>query len=394
LTHRARLRKIGDTGPITLGVEEEFLVVDPASGDLVPRADLVLNPARARLGSAVDLELNLCQIEVGTSVCTTLGEVGTELAALRLGLASAAEQVETGVVALATHPFGRWQDQQVDLRSERYQRMDDAYRVVARQQVICGCHVHVGFADRDLAIETMNRARPWLPVLLALSANSPFWQGNDTGYASYRLLVWQRWPTSGMPPQLRSAAAYDDLVSQLQSIDAIEDPTFLYWYVRPSGRFPTLEFRACDVCLRVEDAVALAGLIRALAWTCAKEAIEERPYLSPPLELLDSAMWRAGRYGLDSTLVSPSAIATRPAADVVGELLAHVAEGLDVHGDTGGVRRRVDAILQRGNGATWQRAVRAGSDDPRDFVGHALTATVPRAEEEPVDIGTDKVVPW
>ena len=147
--------------------------------------------------------------------------------------------------------------------------MDDAYQIVARQQVICGCHVHVGIADRDLAVAVMNRVRPWLPALLALSANSPYWQGLDTGFASYRLQVWQRWPTSGMPPELADRQEYDELVDDSTTVDAIEDATFLYWYVRPSARYPTLEFRVCDVCLDVDDAVALAGLVRALAWTCA-----------------------------------------------------------------------------------------------------------------------------
>jgi carboxylate-amine ligase len=372
--------KVDGTEPITLGVEEEFQVVDAASADLVPRADLLLPAARAILGDSVELELNLCQIEVGTSVCTTLDQVHTELSGLRKGLASAAGATGTGVVALGTHPFGLWQDQQVDLRSERYRRMDDAYRIVARQQVICGCHVHVGIADRDLAIETMNRTRPWLPVLLALSANSPFWQGADSGYASYRLQVWQRWPTSGMPPQLASASAYDDLVDHLQSVEAIEDPTFLYWYVRPSGRYPTLEFRACDVCLRVEDAVTLAGLVRALAWTAMREAVEGGPFLGPPVEVLDAAMWRAARYGLDGTLMAPSADRTSPAADVVADLLAHVGEGLEEHGDGDAVREGVRAILSRGNGATRQRAALARRSDPRDVVTDALALTADSEE--------------
>ncbi|MDQ6726443.1 MAG: carboxylate-amine ligase [Actinomycetota bacterium] len=376
LTAGPRLPEGGTTEPLTLGVEEEFQVVDRASGDLVPRADRLLPAARAALGEAVELELNLCQIEVGTSVCTTLDQVRSELSGLRRGLASAAEDVGAGVIAVGTHPFGLWQDQQVDLRRERYRRMEEAYRIVARQQVICGCHVHVGIADRDLAIETMNRTRPWLPVLLALSANSPFWQDSDTGYASYRLQVWQRWPTSGMPPQLPSAAAYDDLVARLQSVEAIEDPTFLYWYVRPSGRYPTLEFRACDVCMRVEDAVTLAGLIRALAWTSMKEATEGRPSLSPPVEVLDAAMWRAARYGLDGTLVTPSADRVAPAAGVVAQLLDHVAEGLDEHGDAEQVRNGVGDILRRGNGATRQRAALARRDDPHDVVADALAATV------------------
>lgn len=331
--------------------------------------------ARDELGPAVEHELNLCQIEVGTDVCTTLAGARVELVGLRRKLAAAASREGCAVAALGTHPFGSWEDQQVDLRNERFRRMDDMYGIVARQQVICGCHVHVGIDDRDLAIATMNRTRPWLPILLALSGNSPFWQSNDSGYSSYRLQVWQRWPTSGMPPTLASAEAYDELVAQLQSIDAIKEPTSIYWYVRPSARFPTLEFRACDVCLGVEDTVTLAGLIRALAWTCAQRAMRDEPELSPRLEVLDAAMWRAARYGLSSTLVSPSSIKTRPAASVVHEMLDFVAEGLEEHGDAEAVREGVAAIVRRGNGAVRQRSVHAERGDLRAVVADAVDVT-------------------
>jgi len=186
---------------MTLGVEEEYLIVDQTSGALLPHADHVTPHATVTMGETVSLELNLCQIEVATPVCRTLDEVRGHLRTLRLQLATAAEETGYGVAAAGTHPFSRWQDQQVDLGNDRYQRMVDNYQIVARQQVICGCHVHVGIADPDLAVATMTRSRPWLPVLLALSANSPYWQGLDTGYASYRLQVWQRWPTCGMPPR-------------------------------------------------------------------------------------------------------------------------------------------------------------------------------------------------
>jgi carboxylate-amine ligase len=376
----APLTNGASTDTLTLGVEEEFLVVDKASGALVSRADQVLVHAEPALGNAVAAELNLCQIEVGTPVCTTLAEVRSELTRLRRGLSSAAEQVGSRVAAVGAHPFGYWEDQRVDVRNDRYRRMEDAYQIVARQQVICGCHVHVGIADRELAIDTMNRVRPWLAVLLALSANSPYWRSLDTGYASYRHQVWQRWPTAGMPPRLRSYSEFQELVAQLQAIEAIEDPTFIYWYVRPSIRYPTLEFRSCDACLEVDHSLAIAGLVRALAWTCAHQALDGEPDGGPRREVLKAAMWRAGRYGLSADLVSPSAMETRPAAEVVGELLDHVKDGLEAHGDWDEVNELVGCILRRGNGASRQRAAYARRRDTHDVLNEVLAATVPPAQ--------------
>lgn len=362
---------------LTLGVEEEFFVVDAATGALVPRSHAVLPYARRTLGEAVASELNLCQVEVGTAVCKTLEEVRLELTRLRRELSAAAGEVGCGVAAVGTHPSGRWQDQQVDVGFDRYVRMEDVYQVVARQQVICGCHVHVGFPDRELAIATMNRARPWLPVLLALTANSPFWQAADSGYASYRLQVWQRWPTSGMPPRLASAADFDQLVEDLKSVEAIEDATFIYWYARPSVRYPTLEFRACDVCPTVDDAVAVAGLTRALAWTCANEAVDARPDQDCRREVLEAAMWRAARYGLQGTLASPSTTVPRVAADVVAELLNYLRAGLEAHGDWHEVSALVAEIMCRGNGASRQRVAFARRKDPSDVMAWTRFATVP-----------------
>ncbi len=362
---------------LTLGVEEEYLVVDGSSGALVPRSDQLEPHAKRQMGDAVTTELNLCQIEVATPVCRTLDDVRDHLSTLRLQLSKAAEETGFGVAAAGTHPFSLWQDQQVDLRKDRYRRMVENYQLIARQQVICGCHVHVGIADPNLAVGAMTRVRPWLPVLLALSANSPFWQGADTGYASYRTQVWQRWPTCGMPPAMTTREEFDALVAKLQEIEAIEDATFLYWYVRPSSRFPTLEFRAGDVCLTTDEAVAMAGLVRALAWTAAAEVRAGRSPAAPPHEVLDAAMWRASRHGLDATLVSQVSAAPRPAAAVVGEFLDHVREGLEAHGDFDEVTELVTAILARGNGANRQRAVHARRGSGVDVVARVLEETSP-----------------
>ena len=362
---------------ISLGVEEEFLVVDAASGALVPRSHLLLPPAQEALGEEVAPELNLCQIEVGTPVCHDLGEVRKHLTRLRRELTRHAEELGLGIAATASHPFTPWQLQQVDLSNERYSRMDDVYQTVAREQVICGCHVHVGMPSRDLAVATMNRVRPWLPVLLALSANSPYWQDDDTGFNSYRLQVWQRWPTSGMPPELSGVRAYDELIAELELVDAIEDATFLYWYARPSARWPTLEFRIADVCMDVEETVAIAGLIRALAWQCSRDAQSGVHPALPRQEILEAATWRAARYGLDDKLVSPGNLLPRPAAEVVREMVAFVRDGLEAHGDYQEVSELVERILIRGNGATRQREAFARRRSSRDVIDHVLSETVP-----------------
>jgi carboxylate-amine ligase len=344
---------------ITFGVEEEFFLVDGADGALVPGSARVLPAARDRLGSAVTTELNLCQIEGDTPVCTTLDQLGTALRNLRRDLTAAAAAEDLAVVALATHPFSDWQDQGVDVANPRYADMEDRYEVLARQQVICGCHVHLGLGNRDLEILVLDRIRPWLAVLLALSANSPFWQGVDTGYASYRTPIWTQWPTAGFPPELSSRQEYDAVVEDLVGAGAISDATHLYWYARPSVRFPTLEIRVCDVGLAVDDCLAVAGLIRGLAWSCAADAIVGSPKPAPSRAVLDSSIWRAARFGLSEKLVHPLTGRPEPAAVVVDALLDMARPGLEAHDDWAEVNDLVARIKTDGNGADRQRAAYA-----------------------------------
>jgi glutamate---cysteine ligase / carboxylate-amine ligase len=219
--------------------------------------------------------------------------------------------------------------------------------------VICSCHIHVGIDDPDARITVMNRVRPWLPVLLALSANSPWWQGNDTGYASYRTILWQGWPTAAVPPRLRDQAEYDRLIDSLRAVGVIDAPSAVYWYVRPSAQLPTLEFRACDVCLRVDDAVTIAGLVRALTSTVLAQSPDDD--VSAPPAVLDAGIWRAARFGLDDRLIDPTTLTLAPAPEVVAQLVDFVADELHATGDRDRVTRGIDDILGRGNGATAQR---------------------------------------
>jgi carboxylate-amine ligase len=362
--------------PMTFGVEEEFLVVDSTTGELVPRSKELLPEARLVLGDDVSPELNLCQIEVGTPVCVTNEDLRTHLVRLRQGLATAAAEVDLGIAATGTHPFTPWTEQEIDRTSERFSNIEDIYEIVARQQVICGCHVHVGIDDPDLVIAVMNQSTPYLGPLLALASNSPFWHGLDSGYSSYRTQVWERWPTAGLPPVLDDRAAYDELVTRLQEIEAIEDASYLYWHIRPAMRYPTLEFRIGDVLLHPDDTVGYAALIRALVWTTARSVTNGRAPSAPEPDLIVSAIWRAGRYGLDDQLVSPSNGDLRPAADVLAEMLDHCRDGLEAHGDWDVVQDFVRRMLTDGNGATRQRRSYARDGDITAVIRDITSETV------------------
>jgi len=295
-------------------------------------------------------------IETNTPVCTTLAEVRQDLRRARRALVEAAGRHGLAIAAAGTHPFSSWADQEVTDKT-RYHNLAADYRQVFREEVVFGCHVHVGFDDREAAIQTMNRVRPWLPVLLALSANSPFWVGADTGYASYRTEVWNRWPTAGMPQSFASRAEYDALVETLMATGSVREPTKLYWDVRPSARQETLEFRVADSVMAVDEAVMVAGLVRALAVTAHAAADRGDPDPRPRPELLRAATWRAARHGLEADLVDVLAGQARPAAELVEAFLAEVRPALEEAGDLEEVTELVRVTLAGGTGAARQRQV-------------------------------------
>ena len=359
-------------GDFTVGVEEEFCVVDAGTGALRPVADEILPFAKEALGDQVEAELNRSQIETGTRVCTTLAEIRAELEHLRRLLRGAAARGGCSVVSSGTHPTAAPEDSEVNPAKERYRRLEQEFQAVAREQLVNGCHVHVGIADRDLAIELLDRVRPWLAPVVALAANSPFWAGADSGYASYRTEVWTRWPLTGMPEPLASQTEYDGLITALQAVEALPDATFLYWDVRPSARYQTLEFRAADACLTVDDAVMVAGLWRAIARTAVEEARtgEPRPVLRG--ELIDAARWRAARYGVEGTLVDLTEGRTAPAGAVVDRLLGHVRPALEAAGDWDEVNGLVERSMAGGNGAMRQRAALARRGEVADVLALLL----------------------
>lgn len=347
----------------TVGIEEEFLIVDAATGALRPRAERLMPVAEEEVGDQVRSELQLSQLETGTGVCETLAQVREELVRLRKGLMTAAEQNGSRILAAGTHPFSSWDEEHQVTPKAVYLALERDYQQLTREQLVCGCHVHVGIDDQEAAIEVLNRVRPWLSPILALTANSPFWLGADTGYASFRHQIWRRWPTTGILEPFESRAAYDALVETMVETGSVDDPARLYWDVRPSHKFPTLEFRVSDVCLTVDEAVMAAGLTRALARTCHAEGVEGRPVPRPRPELVRAAMWRAARYGLAADLVDVVAERAVPAHEVVEAFLDHLRPALEDAGDWEEVAGRVRDTLRSGNGSTRQRrAAEAGRD--------------------------------
>ena len=367
------------SGPsFTVGVEEEYLIVDAVTGELRSSAPAVLPAARGALGDQVQPELSLSQIEVETAVCQTLDEVRAELGRLRTEVIAAAEQAGRWVAASGSHPFADWREHAITPK-DRYLELAQTFRLLAWELLICGCHVHVGVEDPEDAIQVIDRCRPWLPTLLALSANSPFWQGVDSGYCSYRTQVFDRLPVTGAPPVLGSRSEYDRLVQELVATGSMADATRLYWDVRPSARFPTVEFRICDVGLTIDDAVMVAGLIRALVRTCHAQAVAGEPVPSVPPEVVRSARWRAARDGLDGDLVDLGSGRARPAAEVVDGLLALLRPELEDFGEWDEVSALVAQTLERGTGACRQRQVFTRTGSLAELVGWLASETTPAA---------------
>ncbi|WP_420148125.1 carboxylate-amine ligase [Spirosoma sp.] len=351
----------------TIGVEEEYQIIHPQTRQLRSRAKAVLAKARQNLGDQVTQEMYLSQIEVGTSICHTLQQVRLELQVLRGQVINAAHKSESLLVAAGTHPFSHWQDQQLT-PTERYRGLETDFQQLTREQLIFGCHIHVGIPDRELAIQVMNRVRPWLSTLLALSGNSPYWLGNDTGYASFRTEIWSRWPTAGIPYHFDSRADYDGLIKALTLIGSIADASKIYWDVRPSSHFETLEFRVTDVCLTIDEAVLVTGLIRALVRTCALEAETNSTISAIRPEILQAAKWQAARYGLSHTLIDPLAGRAVTAADAIRQMLTYVRSALETYNEWDEVSALVQQVIKGGTGADRQRAAFKRTGNLNDVV--------------------------
>jgi carboxylate-amine ligase len=272
------------------------------------------------------------------------------------------------------HPFSSWREVELTDRP-RYRRLESRFGFLTNQQVICGCHVHVSVPDLDTAVAVMAHARPWLPLLIALTGSSPFQDGRDTGFDSWRIESWQRWPHAGPPPRLSCAAEYQEAVAELVAAGIIDDASNLYWDVRPSLRYPTVEFRVADACPNLEDTLMYAALVRSLARTVAVQAERGMPAPEMRDETLRAARWRAARYGLRDRLVDPVLGTLVPAPVAVRRLLRALEPDLAQRGEWDFVATRVSVLLRRGTSASRQRAVYAATGDLAAVVRDTVAQT-------------------
>ena len=338
----------------TVGVEEEFLLVGSSEPRPTPVGELVAESAACRSDGQYEHELKQEQAEFGTAPCLSVHELTRQLRERRAELAKSARLHGARLAALATSPIP---SQATPTPDRRYQRMSEVFGRIVAPQLTCGMHVHVSVESPDEGVAVLDRIRPWLAPLLALSANSPFWRGEDTGYASYRSIIWSLWPTAGVTEPFGDVAGYERVREQLIASGAALDDGMLYFNARLSARYPTVELRIADVCPDVADAATIAALARALVTTAAAEWAEGRPPAAVRTELLRAASWRAARWGVAEELVNPDTATPLAAWSLIEVMVGRVASALQEAGDTEIVENGLAAIRSRGNGAELQRSI-------------------------------------
>lgn len=367
----------GRPGHRTFGVEEELLLVDPGRGDAVPMAgallDLYVRPLESGAGPVLTAEFQQEMIEVVTPPHATLAGLQADIVAGRDIARQAAEDVGVRVAALGTSPLP---SDPHPVRLRRFAAMVEEYGLTAREQLTCGTHIHVSVESDDEGVGVLDRIRNWLPVLVALSANSPFWHGEDTGYASYRSQVWSRWPSAGPLDILGTPDAYHQLVHDMVSTGEAMDEGMIYFDARLSRHYPTVEVRIADVCLMPENTVLLAGIVRGLVETAAREWKAGTDPAPVPTALLRLAAWKASRWGLRGELLDPVSSRPGPALGVVNSLLHHIRAALEDMGDLQRVEELTDQLLRTGTGAVRQLEVLHRTGDLEDVVDDAANCTV------------------
>ena len=357
----------------TLGIEEEFAIVDPNTRELKSHIQEILEGGKVVLKEQIKPEMHQSVVELGTEICDSIEHARTHVVDLRSKLASLADKAGLKIASVGTHPFSHWRDQLIT-EGERYQEIVKDMQLVARANLIFGLHVHVGIPNRDMAIHVMNQARYFLPHIYALSVNSPFWVGHDTGLKGYRLKVFERFPRTGIPDAFESLSEYEDFCKLLVKTGCIDNPKKIWWDIRLHPFFDTLEVRVCDAQSRVEDTLAIAALIQAIIAKLHKLLWQNITFRVYRRRLLDENRWRAARYGIDGKLIDFGRETEVEMRSLLGELLEFISTEVNELGSQREMAH-IERIMREGTGADRQLNKFAETHDMKAVVDQIVAET-------------------
>jgi len=357
----------------TLGIEEEFQIIDPETRELKSHMSQIVDRGQVTLQERIKQEMHQAVVETGTNICQNIQEAREEVQFLRNNVIELAAEKDLKVAAAGTHPFSDWVNQLITV-DERYDQIINEMRDVARGNLIFGLHVHVGIEDRQEAIKIMNEVRYFLPHIHALSTNSPFWCGRDTGFMSYRSKVFDKFPRTGIPDYFGSAAEYDDYINLLVKTNCIDNGKKIWWDIRVHPFYPTIEYRICDVPMRADETICLAAIMQALIAKLHKIRQENLSFRTYRRTLIAENKWRAARDGIHANLIDFGKECEVPFTDLVQELLLFIDDVLDELGSREEVEY-VHQILKNGTGADRQLAVYEKTGDLKDVVDYIIEET-------------------
>ncbi|MEY2495116.1 MAG: glutamate---cysteine ligase / carboxylate-amine ligase [Verrucomicrobiota bacterium] len=357
----------------TLGIEEEFAIVDPETRELRSHIQEILEGGKVTLKEQIKPEMHQSVVELGTEICQSVIDAREHVTGLRSKLVELAGRGGLKVASAGTHPFSHWHDQLIT-EGERYQEIVKDMQLLARANLIFGLHVHVGIPDRETAIQIMNQVRYFLPHLYALSVNSPFWVGRNTGLKGYRLKVFERFPRTGIPDAFESLSEYEDYCKLLVKTGCVDNAKKIWWDIRLHPFFDTLELRVCDAQSRVDDTLALAALIQAIVAKLYKMLRQNTTFRVYRRRLLDENRWRASRYGIDGKLIDFGREIEVETKSLINELLHFVSTEVDELGSKREMAH-IERILREGTGADRQLAVWEETQDMKKVVDHIVAET-------------------
>jgi carboxylate-amine ligase len=357
----------------TLGIEEEFAIIDPETRELRSHIQEILEYGKVILKEQIKPEMHQSVVELGTEICQSVVDARAHVIELRSRLAELAARSGLKIASVGTHPFSHWRDQLIT-QGERYHEIVKDMQQLARANLIFGLHVHVGIPDRDVAIHVMNQARYFLPHIYALSVNSPFWVGQDTGLKGYRLKVFERFPRTGIPDAFESLSEYEDYCKLLVKTGCVDNAKKIWWDIRLHPFFDTLEVRVCDAQSRVDDTLAIAALIQAVIVKLHKLLSRNITFRVYRRRLLDENRWRASRYGIDGKLIDFGRETEVDTRSLLNELLEFVSTEVNELG-TGNEMEHIERIMREGTGADRQLAVWEGTQDMKAVVDQIVAET-------------------